>query len=149
MASQTIQNAGNNMLIVKTDVAKIFLRDNRYQTGNNLNNSSYSPMVLRAGTLMGRISATGFLAPMYAPGADGTQFPVGVLANDYSIAVGETKVVTIVDFGDVAEDQLVFFWSGQTLNTVVSSRMVRDYLQAQGIKLITSIEMTRDDNPQT
>lgn len=131
---------------MKTDVSKIFLRDNRYQKGFSLNNPTYNPMVLLAGTIMGRISNTGNLAPLYAPGADGTQFPVGVLANDVSIDSGETQEVSIVDFGDVAENKLIFFYSGQTLETVVSSRRVRDWMQAQGIKLITSTEMTEYDN---
>jgi hypothetical protein len=69
-----------------------------------------------------------------------------VLANDVELDSGETKEITIVDFGDVAEDKLSFFYSGQTLETVVSSRRVRDWLQAQGIKLITAIEMTATDN---
>jgi hypothetical protein len=146
MSSQIITQPGLNQLFVRTDVSKIFLRDNRYQTGNQVNNSSYNPMNLVAGTLMGRISATGTLAPMYAPGADGTQFPVGVLAEDVSLDSGETKQITIVDFGDVAESKIVFFYSGQTLETVVSSRRVRDYLQAQGIKLISGFEMTKYDN---
>lgn len=148
MSSQTVTNAGNNMLINKVDTSKIFLRDNRYQTGNTVNNSSYNPMAIPAGTIMGRISATGTLQPMYAPGADGTQFPVGILANDLSLGAGETKQATIVDFGDVDESLITFFWSGQTLDTVVSSRRVRDYLQAQGIKLISGTEMTAYDNPQ-
>lgn len=146
MSTQSFSTPGGNQAIVKTDVSKIFIRDNRYQKGNMVNNPSYNPMVILAGTIMGRISATGFLAPLYAPGADGTQFPVGVLAQDVSIASGVTKEVTIVDFGDVVEDKLVFFYSGQTLETVVSSRRVRDYMQAQGIKLITSIDMNQYDN---
>ncbi len=145
MSSQSSSFSGNQARI-NTDLSKIFLRDNRYQKGNQINNSSYNPMTLVAGTLMGRISATGTLAPMYAPGADGTQFPVGLLAEDLEIDAGETKEITIVDFGDVAEDKVTFFWAGQTLETVVSSRRVRDHLQAQGIKLITAIEMTDYDN---
>lgn len=146
MSSQSFGVNTNNQLTMNTDVSKIFLRDNRYQKGNELNNGSYSPLVLLAGTIMGRIGTTGFLAPLYAPGADGTQFPVGILAKDVSLAVGETKEITIVDGGDVAEDKLLFFFSGQTLETVVSGSRVRDHIQRQGIKLITSIEMTQNDN---
>ncbi len=146
MSSQTIGTNTPNQLTVNTDTSKIFLRNNRYQKGYELNNGSYNPLNLPAGTLMGRISGTGYLAPMYAPGADGTQFPVGVLAHDVQLDSGETQEVTIVDMGDVAEDMVSFFFSGQTLETVVSSRRVRDHLQAQGIKLITVINMTDYDN---
>jgi len=145
MSSQSFTST-NNQAHMKTDVSKIFLRDNRYQKGYSLNNPTYNPMVLAAGTLMGRISGTGYLAPIYAAGADGTQFPVGILAHDVSIDSGETQEVTIVDGGDVAENKVLFFYSGQTLETVVSSRRLRDHLQAQGIKLVTSTEMTEYDN---
>lgn len=137
---------GNNQAIINTDVSKIFLRDNRYQKGNQLNNGSYNPLVLVAGTVMGRIGSSNNVVPLYSAAADGSQFPVGVLAQDVSIVSGDTKEITFVDFGDVAADKLVLYYTGDSIESVVSSRRIKDYLQAQGIKLITSIEMTQLDN---
>lgn len=146
MSSQQFSAPGSNQAIIKTDVAKIFVRDNRYQKGNHLNNGNYNPLVLVAGTVMGRIGTTGYLVPLFTLANDGSQFPVGILAHDVSIASGVTKEITIVDFGDVVADQVVFYYSGQNLDSVVSSRRVKDYLQAQGIKLITATELTQYDN---
>lgn len=147
MASQNLAYQTDNQLIMNQDVSKIFLGfTNRYQKDNELNNSTYDPLVLPAGTIMGRIHATGNLAPLNAAASDGSQFPVGILAHDVSIDAGETIKVTVCDFGDIAADKVVFLYSGQGLETVVSSRRMRDHLQAQGLKLITSTEHTGYDN---
>lgn len=146
MSSQTVALNSSNMAIIHTDLSKIFLKDNRYQKGNDLNNSGYDPLELVAGTLMGRVAATGNLTYCNAAASDGSQFPVGILAEDVSLDAGETKSVTIVDFGDVASDKVVFVVTGQGLETALSSRRMKDHIQAQGIKLITVTEMTQDDN---
>ncbi len=153
MSSQSVGRNTPNTLIVNQDTSKIFLRNNRYQKGNNINNSSYDQQTMLTGTLMGRVGATGNLVPLLAQATDGSQFPVGILAHDVVIEAGDTDPVTIVDMGDVAEDKIIFFYpfSGNTLDTVPTlngdSRRLRDYLQAQGIKLISNAsEMTAYDN---
>ncbi len=136
---------------MNTDVSKIFLRDNRYQKGNQLGNSSYNPMTLTAGTVMSRIGNSGYLTPLFTSGAVDS-LPVGILADDVEIDPGETKEITIVDMGDVAADKLILFYTqrnpafGESLDTVVSGRRLRDHLAAQGLKLITMTEMTQYDN---
>ena len=145
MSSQTSSITGNQA-IIHTDVAKVFLRNNRYQTGDVLNNGGYDPMTLVAGTVIGRVSESGKLVPWFSAAGDGSQFAVGLLAQDTEIDSGEDKECTIVDFGDVAEDKVEFFYNGDSLESVVSSRRLRDHLQAQGIKLITATEMTANDN---
>ena len=151
MSSQTT-TTGSNYARSDRDVSKIFLRDNRYQTGNNLNNGAYDPLTLVAGTIMGRVGNSGYLVPLFTLATDGSEYPVGILAHDVELDSGETKQITIVDMGDVAEDQVVFYYTSinpaaaQTLDSVVSNRRIRDYLQAQGIKLISGTEMTTYDN---
>lgn len=145
MSSQTSSFTGNQGY-VRTDVSKIFLRDNRYQSGSDVNNSSYDPWVIPAGTLMGRNSTTGKLAPLSINSTDGSQLPVGILAEDVEIAAGATATVNICDMGDVAESKVDLYHNGQDLDSVVSSRRLRDHLQAQGIKLISETEMTQYDN---
>lgn len=142
----SVSGLGGNQAINNVDVAKIFLRDNRYQEVNELNNSTYDPLTLSAGTAMGRVTATGNLAPLNTGASDGSQFFVGILAQDMELDAGETKKATIVDGGDVAEDKVIFFYANQGLETVVGSRRMRDNIQAQGIKLIARIEMTQNDN---
>lgn len=137
-------------MITNVDLSKVFLGENRYQDGNLLNNSSYNDLDLVAGTVVGRITATGVLVPYVHTANDGSQYPVGVLAHDFQIDSGETKNnVTIVDFGDVAQSKLVFIaGSGTTLESIVTNggRRVKDWLQAQGIKIVPGTEMTGYDN---
>lgn len=149
MSSQSATIDTVSQLTVQTDTKKIFLRNNRYQRGNDLNNSGYDPLNLPAGTVMARVTATGNLTYFNAAASDGSQAPVGILADDASLDAGETKSVDIVDMGDVAADMLVFVVTGQGLETAVTigvSRRVKDHLAAQGLKLITGTEMTQEDN---
>lgn len=149
MSSQTTGLNTNNALFVNTDVSKVFLRNNRYQKGQELNNSTYDPLNMVAGTLMGRVTSTGRLAPFNAAASDGSQVPIGVLAEDVSLDSGELKTVTIVDGGDIASDKVAFVYSGQGLETAVTvgvSRRTKDLIQDMGIKLIEATEMTAYDN---
>lgn len=147
MSSMSIRTGlGGNQAANDVDVSKIFLRDNRYQEKLEINNSTYDPLVLLAGTAMARVSSSGNLAPFDANASNGQQYFVGVLAQDLSLASGASQLTTIVDFGDVAEDKLIFFYANQGLETVVNSRRMRDHIQAQGIKLVPATEMTQYDN---
>lgn len=144
MESETTLNT-NKQMITNFDLSKIFIGRNRYQTGNYLNNSSYDDLDVLAGTVLGRIAATGKLIPCVAESTDGSQYPVGVLAHDIEIDSGDEAEVTICDMGDVAEEKLIFKYGG-SLDSIVSSRTLRDHLAAQGIKIVSATEMTDYDN---
>lgn len=146
MSTQSQALNTGQQAIINTDLSKMFLGDNRYQRNSYINNSSYDPIPLLEGTLMGRIHASGVYVPFNAAASDGSQFPVGVLAHDISVAGGATVLATIVDMGDVEQSKIIFFTPNQGLETVVSSRRVKDHIAAQGIKLISSDEMTQYDN---
>lgn len=144
---QTIPLNTSNELFVNTDISKIFIWGNRFQKGQYINNSTYDPIVLKAGTILGRIHATNVLVPLVASASDGSQFPVGILAQDLTIAASATVTTTMVDYGDVAQDKIIFVKPGDGLETVVSSRRIKDHLQAQGIKVVPGgDEMTGFDN---
>ena len=150
MSSQSTPVSQGNQRFTNTDTRKVVKWNNRYQDQEViLNNSSYAPWVFPAGTVMGRITSTGRVVPMYAPGADGSQFPVGVLLNDMSVEAGATVKAAICVQGDVNEYALSMFYSGDTLDSTVTnanSRKVRDLLQAQGLYLQKPSEMTFTDN---
>lgn len=146
MSSQSVALNTGQQAIIHTDLSKIFILNNRYQKDNYVNNSSYNPISLSAGTVMGRVSATGVLAPLNAGASDGTQFPVGILAQDLEIDSGETVSATICDAGDIAAEKVIFFTPGNGLETVVSSRRMKDHIAAQGMNLVSSTEMTQEDN---
>lgn len=146
MSSKTIQLNNGRQAIIDTDVSKVFVGENRYQKDNYTNNSSYDPNTLLAGTVMGRISASNIVVPLQSTAGDGSQLPVGILADDIQLAGGSTQQVTLVDMGDVAAYKLLFAKPGDGLDTVVSGRRLKDHLAAQGLKLVYGEEMTAPDN---
>jgi len=129
------------------DVSKIFIWDNRYEADNYVNNSGYSTVTLQPGTVMGRIASTGILVPCLASAVDGSQFPIGILAETVVLTAGQTKGCQICISGDVAEDKIIFFY-GDTLDTVANGRRFRDWIQAStaGVILRKRTEMTDFDN---
>lgn len=136
---------GNQQAITNYDVSKLFILNNRYEQDNELNNSSYGPWVLPIGTVMGRIASTGQVTPCISGALDGSQFPIGVLAHNVSIAAGATIQVTICIAGDLAQEKLVFI-GGDSVSTVIAGRSMRDHLQLYGLLLRSGTEMTDYDN---
>jgi len=134
------------MLITNNDNAKIFIWDNRYEQGEFTNPSTVDA-VLAKGTLMGRVSATQKLKPLASGASDGSQFPVGILADDYTVDYLETANLTICIGGDVAEE-LVILNGSDTMDTVISGRSIRDRIAGDtlGIKLVSGTQMTAFDN---
>jgi hypothetical protein len=126
--------------------AKIFLWKNRSQSAVYTNGTG-SAISLAAGTVMGRVNASGEVDACQAGASDGSQFPIGILMNDIvELANGESVNVAICDAGDVDEAQVDFLDTYDDLDTVVSGRTYRDLIQAQGIKLVSGEELTGYDN---
>jgi hypothetical protein len=133
-------------LITNNDNAKIFIWDNRYEQGTYTNPTG-DEVSLTKGMLMGRVSSTQKLVPLASGASDGSQFPVGILADDYTVDYGASANVTICIGGDVAEE-LVTLNGSDTFNTVISSRSIRDRIAGDtlGIKLVAGTQMTAFDN---
>ena len=142
----TIPLNTENQLNIQRERTDIFVYNNRYENGTHTDVSG-SAKTLAAGTLMGRISASGLLTPLASGATDGSQFPVGILTQDIAVAASATVSITIGVSGDVDENKLVFDGSDD-LNTVVTGRRLRDRIAADtvGIKLVGGIEMTSQDN---
>lgn len=145
MSSQNVVLNTGQQAIINTDRSKIFLWNHRSQP-EVYNNGTYDDSTIVAGTVMGRVTATGKVRAFQSDAVDGSQIPVGVLMEDYTVGEGLDQQVFIAVMGDVSTSQLVFKKVGDTVNTVVSSRQVRDHMQAQGLKLIASTQMTDFDN---
>lgn len=153
--ANTRLNTGQQ-LTTDYDLSKIFIGNNRYQS-RNLVNSEYNPMFIAAGTVMGAIKGTGSgntppaVFPSVASATDGSQFPIGILAQDYNIADGTTAVVSLCVEGDVTKDK-VQFWNAptDTYATVPSggNKAYYDEIGSStvGIKLVDDTEMTDFDN---
>jgi len=130
------------------DLSKIFVWNNRYENDVYVNNSNYNPETILVGTVMGRVTNTGFLQPCSASATDGSQRPIGILANDVvSLAGGSSKKCTICVSGDIAAEKLIFFF-GDTLDSIADGRRFRDRIGADsvGLKLVFATEMTDFDN---
>lgn len=145
MSSNSIVLNTGKQLTVNTDTSKIFLWENRYSSGI-YNNSSYGTTTLVAGTLMGRVTASGKVVPLNSVATDGSQFPVGILADDFILVdEGADVSVPFCIYGDVNAANVIFF-GGDTFDTVVDGRLLRDLIHVAGIRLIDSTEMTAYDN---
>ncbi len=146
MSNQTLGTNTGVQLSVNTDLSRIFLWENRYAQAA-FNNSQYNNLLMPAGTLLGRIAATQTLALCDSKSTDGSQFPIGVLAEDTILVSGTTKTLSYCNYGDIAEDKIIFHGT-DTINTVVSGRSLRDRIAADtvGIRLVAGDELTKFDN---
>jgi len=145
MSEVTQVNATENQSQFNYDNSKIFIFGNRYEkvvfinlTGGTL---SYA-----AGTVLGRISATGKVTEMKSAATDGSELPIGVLAT----AITDLATVSDIDVnmcikGDIAEDKVVFNGS-DVVTTAEQGRIYRDWLTLVGIILKSGTELTNFDN---
>ena len=145
MSTQTVALNNGTQAIIHTDRSKVFLWNRRSQPGQIQNSDLYDPITIPEGTVLGRISASGLLTPFTSGASNGSQFPIGILIGDRTIEEGTAQDVFFMDDGDVAAEKLIFQGS-DTLETVVSSRRVKDWLKSYGVKFIEATEMTRTDN---
>jgi hypothetical protein len=146
MSEVTTTTNTNNQLTNNYDYSKIFLFGNQYENGS-IENATGAAVTIPAGTLMGRIGATQLLTPLASAAVDGSQFPVGVLAQTVIIPATTTLEISIGISGDVAEEKIIFDGTDD-LDTLVSARSLRDRIASDtmGIKLVASTELTGFDN---
>lgn len=126
------------------DLSKIFIWNNRYHVGQ-YTNSIYDPETLLPGQVLGRISATNKLAKCFSAASDGSQYPIGVVAETLQVVEGSTVNLTFCNKGDVVADKLIFE-SGDGLQTPVSGKTMFDMLQAAGLNIVNNTEQTDYDN---
>lgn len=146
MALNTITLNTGQQVTIQTDLRKIFIGNNRYDTAS-LTNATGAPITYLQGTIMGRIAATNLIVPMTSAAADGSQIPVGVLADNYTVAAGATQVMTYCVSGDIVVS-LVLLTGADTMVTVVSGQTIYDRIGSfcVGIKLQKSSSQTNFDN---
>ena len=139
-----------NQLYVNVDQSKIFLGENEFITEAYNNFDGVGDVTLNAGQLMGRISTGPLInsvVPLDKDATDGSQFPLGILTETVTIPQGEAVTFTLCVSGYVAEDK-VLFASGESLNSVVSGRPLRDRIASDtlGIRLLSGTNLTKADN---
>lgn len=144
--SEVTQNAENNMLTSNYSVKKIFVWNNRFQKAT-FTNSSGASVTLEAGLVLGQIATTRKLVELDPAGTDGSQYPIGVLAETVTLANGASADLTYCVEGDVAESELVMPY-GVALTDVIEDKTLRQRIASDtvGINLVGGTEMTSFDN---
>jgi len=137
----------DNQSFTNYNTEKIFIRDNETRRGENYTNPVASETVLAAGTIMGRVTASGKLLPLASGAVDGSNIPVGVLSTEYTVPASANDLLTICISGHVDADGLVFD-GADTLDTMIDGRTLRDRLNADtlGIKVIEGTQLSNFDN---
>lgn len=143
-SSQSIPLNNGQQAIIQNDFKKVFLWNYRTLNGS-LNNAAYVDLNLPEGTVIGRVSSSNLFKVFTSGASDGSQFPIGVVIDDTVVPFGTTKNITIGHDGDVNANALIF-QGGDTLNTVVSGRTVRDHLKMYGVNVVDATELTKLDN---
>lgn len=136
----------SNQLITNYNTSKLLLGNNSFEEGT-YTNDGYD-VTLTEGTVMGRISATGKVIPLESDASDGSQYPIGVLAQTQEVAEGDDAILSICTAGKVDQGLLVFNKDGDSLSTVVDGRQLKDRIAGDtvGIVLKAATENTDYDN---
>ena len=151
MSEVTILNQTTNQIQGDYNYEQTFIFDNKYITGNFLNNTG-AKAEFAEGLVVGRIADgganNGKIVPLDPAAVDGSQFPLGILKRGtISLADAAEAAVTVGVAGDVNENK-VSFEGATTLDTIVSLRTLRDRIASDtlGIQLVESTELSDYDN---
>ncbi len=147
MSSNSVSFNNGQQLQVNTNLAKLFPFEKEmllYQ----YTNSGYVDKTLPAGTVMGVVANTGEVVPCVSTANNGSQWPVGILARDYTIVAGESNNVSIMVKGWVRKDMLIFQGS-ETIQTAFSNRRFFELLLQAGIFPQTTVSCTNYENQLT
>lgn len=141
---QEITNNGRQAHI-KTDLSVVFLYENRFAKAK-YNNSAYDAVTIYAGTVLGRVASTGFVKPMRSTYSDGSQIPMGIVADDYVVPGGAIIDMHYCLYGDVNKNKIIFDLSTDNFDTTVGSQRLADLIHQAGIRIIETDIMTGFDN---
>lgn len=133
-------------LQVNTNLAKLFPFEKEFAK-YSYTNSTYDTVTLSAGTVMGVVAATGLVKPMTSGASDGSQYPIGILGQDYSVEGGDTVNVFVMVKGYVRKDMILLQGSDE-LETVVSGKRIYERIGSDsvGVFIQTTESATNYDN---
>lgn len=148
MSINTVVFNNGQQLQVNTNLAKLFPFGSENRLVYAYTNSTYVQQTISAGTVMGVVATTGQVKPMTSAAVDGSQFPMGILSEDYTIEAGAVMNMSIMVKGRVRQDMLLLQGS-DTLSTVVSSRRIFERIGSDsvGILIIPVTSATNYENP--
>jgi len=136
----------SNQLNTDYDFSKIFIGNNDFRNGTLVNPEAGEETIV-AGTLLGRVTAGGNVQVLKSAAVDGSQIPIGILAETITLAAAATAEVSFCIGGDVAQEKLILN-GGDTLATDIDGRQLGDRIEADtlGIYLVAGDELTEFDN---
>ncbi len=146
MSSNSVGYNNGQQMQVNTNLAKLFpyIKEQKQYVYTN---SGYVDAALLAGTVMGVIAVTGKVVPMTSAATDGSQFPIGILAQDYTIEAGLSSSLSIMVQGWVRQD-MILLQGSDTLSTIVSDRRIFERIGSDscGILIQSTVNATNYEN---
>lgn len=149
--------ATSGILVTQFDYSKLFIWNNYFRTATYINKTggTFTPT---KGMVLGRIFSSNNVTGQVSTAIDGSQMPMGVLANNYpAVANNGTLTVTYCMWGKVAREGLTLGGS-DTLATVITLNdsagtpnttqigTIEDILIRSGIITEATTENTLADN---
>lgn len=151
--------ATSGILVTQFDYSKLFIWNPQFKTATYTNDTG-DTVTLTKGMLMGRIYSSAKVKQSVSTAEDGSQLPIGVLANNYTVANGASVTVTFCVAGHVAREGITFagsdafttlLYSGDDTNSPPDTVKIglgplEDFLVGRGIIPIATTENTAADN---
>jgi hypothetical protein len=137
------------MNINNYDTTKLFLSEPS-MFPYSYTNSTGSTVTIAKGQLIGKIFATGLVLPTASTATDGSQMPIGICGDSYTVLNGGSATIQVSIKGSVAKSKLVCA-AGDTLDTTVMTQGVGGTLgdmlvRNSGIVYYAGDELTAFDN---
>lgn len=147
MSKNTVTFNNGRQMQVNTNLAKLFPFGSEDRQSYSYTNSTYDPINLPAGTVMGVVTATGKSKPLTSAATDGSQYPVGILAEDYTIEEGDTVSLSICVKGQVRQD-MILLQGGDSLSTQILGKRIFERIGSDtvGILIDQCVDATAFDN---
>lgn len=144
--SITTRNATQNFIAADSLRQKAFIFNNEFESGSLLN-ATAGALTYAVGTLLGRVAASNKLVPLTSAAVDGSALPVGILAEEVTLAAGASTDVKFCISGDVTSSVLIL-QGADALTTVVDLKTIGDRIKSdtQGIRLVAVSDSTFYDN---
>jgi hypothetical protein len=149
MATQSTISSTSNSLHVRYDRSEVFLGEIKTIENQTFRNTTSGTLTYPIGTLVGRLTSGGKLVPLTSAATNGSQIPVGLLAQEVTLAATSDDNVCIAIAG-VVDSSKVTLAGSDTLATVITElgQPISDAIHSftSGIRLISVRQFGETDN---
>jgi len=113
---------------VEVKFGQTFVRINDTAKETLVNNTA-DEITIVSGTLLGRVNSTMKVTFFDASAVDGSQYPVGAVAKDFTLGAGEEVGIVMVYDGAIPDDNLVTAQEDDTMSTIIDGISLKDRLK--------------------